>query len=195
MKKRNPEDVLEDTLRFLSRFFPERAYLYFPLISAVLAWALGRNRAWRERILSWKVWPGTSPLAVKPDAFILDFFTGNPRLSRAFAVEVEAKDMDTLRAAFDRLYPLLGLEDPFLRGLFSAELASGDYRKIIREFDPRVKKAVEDIESVRDGKEFGEVLERFARELASLGMEMVGENDVEKALARLMKKNKGARGA
>jgi hypothetical protein len=96
--------------------------------------------------------------------------------------------MTALRKLFYSLYPVVGLEDPFLTGLFQEELASHDYRAIAQQYDVRVAQAIVDIETVEEKGRFMDGLEAIAREMASLGAEMITQASVQRALAEIIKK-------
>ena len=54
MKKTPLEKIVEKGISFLSKIFPLKSYLHFPLLSAALIWGIRRATAWKEEILSWK---------------------------------------------------------------------------------------------------------------------------------------------
>jgi hypothetical protein len=188
MTKKSFERIVQEGIRFIAQFFPRSRYLYFPLMSAALVWAIERSEEWQSKIFSWQVWFDPGFVRVKPDTFILDFFFRHPDLSRVFAEEIGNRDMPALRNHFHSLYPIVGLEDPFLSALFQQELASQDYREIVRTYEKRVGEAIADIESVDDRGRFLEGLEAIARELASFSAEMITRTDVQRALAGIIKK-------
>ncbi len=188
MKEESFEDVLQEGIKFVSQFVPQSVYLVFPLLSAALVWAMKSSKAWKEKIFSWEVWLDPQWVKAKPDEFILGFFSYHPDLSRVFAAEIREKDRESLREAFQSLYPILGLEDPFLTGLFHEELESKDYKKIVRHFEKRVAQAVEEIESIEGKAKFVAGLETIARKLASLGSGLFTDRSVQKALADRIKK-------
>jgi hypothetical protein len=187
MKEKSFEEALQEGIRFVSQFVPQSVYLVFPLLSAALVWAMRSSKAWKEKIFSWKVWLDPQWVKVKPDEFILEFFSNHRELSRVFAAEIREKDRGSLRKAFQSLYPILGLDDPFLAGLFHEELESKDYKKIVRQFASRLARAVEEIEPAEAKAEFVEGLEAIARELASLGSGLFTDRSVQKVLADIIK--------
>jgi hypothetical protein len=160
--------------------------LYFPLLSAALVWAIKSTREWRENIFSWEVWLDPSFVKVKSDEFVLGFFSDHPGLSRIFAGEIRAEDMPALRKIFFNLYPILGLEDPFLSGLFHQELESQDYRKIVEQYDAKIAQAIVDIEAVKEKGRFLEGLEAIAEEMASFGADMITQTSVQRAIAEIV---------
>jgi hypothetical protein len=188
MAKKSLEIIVQEGIRFLARFFPQSQYLYFPLLSAALVWAIKSSREWRENIFSWEVWLDPSFVEVKPDGFILDFFTHHTGLAHAFDREIKAADMTVLRKHFYYLYPIVGLEDPFLSGLFQQELASQDYRAVVQDYDRRVAQAVVDIEALEEKGKFMDGLEAIAREMASFGTDMITQASVQRALFEVIKK-------
>lgn len=182
------EEIVRGGIRFISRFFPQSRYLYFPLLSAALVWAIERSKEWQEKIFSWEVWLDPHFVNVKPDTFILDFFIDHPGLSQTFSEEIRNRDLPALRKHFYSLYPIVGLEDPFLAGLFHQELESKDYRAIIREYDCRVAQAIVDIEALDEPGRFLDGLKDIAEEMASFSGGMIKQTPVQSALAEIIKK-------
>lgn len=187
-----PESPLEKTVEsgisFLSKIFPLQSYLYFPLLNASLFWAIKRTKEWKEKIFSWEVWLDPGRVLIKSDDFILRFFQDHPALMSCFEPEVRKKDMASLRESFARLYPLLGLEDPFLSALFHEEMESGDYRKIVMEFDRKVRQAEKDISELKNQSQLIRGLKDFAGEMLSLNLELLSQEKVQKVIAEIIKK-------
>ncbi len=187
MTKKTFEKIVQEGIRFVARFFPQAQYLYFPLLSAALVWAIKNSQEWREKIFSWEVWLDPSFVKVKSEEFIRSFFSDHPDLSRVFAREIETDDLPALRELFYYLYPIFGLEDPFLSSLFHQELESQDYRSIVQQYDTKIAEAIVDIEAVDNKKKFLDGLETIAREMASFSAEMITQTDVQRALAEIIK--------
>jgi hypothetical protein len=188
MPKKSFEKVIQEGVRFLARFLPQSQYMYVPLLSAALVWAIKSNKEWQEKIFSWEVWLDPSFVGVKSDEFVLDFFSHHTGLSQAFAQEIQKKDIAELRKFFYSLYPIIGLEDPFLSGLFYQELASQDYRQIVLYYDERVAQAIVDIEAIEEKGKLLEGLETIAHELATLGTDMITQTSVQKAIVEIIQK-------
>jgi hypothetical protein len=172
----------------VAQFFPESIYLVFPILSAALVWAIKSSKAWEEKIFSWRIWLDPHWVKEKPDEFILKFFSSHSALFKVFAPQIKKKDMLSLRKAFKSLYPILGLEDPFLTGLFHQELESKSYKKIVSQFGKKVAQAVSEIESLERKEQFVEGLKALSLEMASLGSAVLTEKSVRKALAEIIKK-------
>ena len=94
-----------------------------------------RADQWKEKILSWKIWLDPHRIETKPDEFMLHFFESAPYLKETYKEDIRKKDWKILREAFNRLYPILGLEDPFLSALFHKELTEKKYAEIVKEFE------------------------------------------------------------
>jgi hypothetical protein len=186
-RKKEVEDIVQDGIQFIAQFLPKATYLYFPLLSAAAVWAIKRSKAWKEKILSWNVWADPSAVHVKSDQYILDFFKKNPALRTAFREEIKTNNLASLRRSFVSLYPIVGLEDPFLSALFYQEMEERNYPKIVAEFKERISKAVQDIEALDEKPKFLEGLESIAKELASLSSDMVTQKSIQKVLAEIIK--------
>jgi hypothetical protein len=181
------EKAIKNAIRLLREIYPQNTYLYFPLLSAALIWVVRRPKEWKESILSWQVWPDPDYIKAKPNDFILDFFSSRPLLNDAYSESTQHKDWKTLRAAFIRLYPIFGLEDPFLMALFREEIEDKNFATIVLEFDTRVEKAKRDIRALKDDYRLLAGLRTFGEELASLGMTLLVESEVQRSLQDILK--------
>lgn len=189
MGKSSLEKVVEKGISFLSKIFPFKTYLYFPLLYTSFIWAIKRVKEWKEEIFSWKVWLDPDRIEIKPDEFILNFFETNPALNKTYEVEIKKKDLVSLRKNFFRLYPIIGLEDPFLSALFYEELKSGDFEKIVKEFEERISQAEKDIEAFNEKLKLLEGLKSFANEMVSLNLDLFSQDKVQDIFAGLIKKS------
>jgi hypothetical protein len=188
MKKTSVEKIAEKGISFLSKILPLKSYLHFPLLSSALFWGIRRIVQWKKEILSWQVYLDPERIEVKPDEYVLNFFEKYPALNKIYETEIKSKDMEMLRKAFHGLYPILGLEDPFLSALFYEELKSRDFRKIVKEFEEKVSRAEKDIETFKGKSRLLEGLQTFAEEMASLGIELMSNDEVQEVVARTIKK-------
>lgn len=188
MKTQSAEKVIESAIQLLSEFFPQKTYLYFPLLSASLVWAIKRSKEWKEKIFNWMVWPEPGPVRVKSDEFILNFFRNNGVLLKVYKEDVEKEDLVSLRQSFYRLYPIFGLQDPFLSALFQKELENDDCRKIAEEFDARLTRAKNDVEQYHNNARLLQGLKEFATALASLGSELLTQTKVQKVIKELVER-------
>jgi len=192
MDKKGVEKALAGAVRALSDILPLKSYLLFPVVYSVCVWAVRRVFDYRARILSWQAWLEPGAIGTKPDDFILRFFRNNAGLAREYAEELEARNMRALRKAFPRLYPVVGIEDPFLQGLFEAELKAEDYRIIVAEFAARGAEARADIAAASLDDRFWRDLEAAGMEMASLGIHLLADDAVRRViLAELRKSEKG----
>ena len=188
MVKTPLEKIVEKGISFLSKIFPLKSYLHFPLLSAAVFWGIRRATAWKKEILSWQVYLDPERIEMKPDEYVLSFFRKHPALNKIYEDEMRKKDLETLREAFNRLYPILGLEDPFLSALFYEELESRDFRKIVKEFEEKVSRAEKDIEAFKGKSRLFEGLKTIAEEAASLSVELMSKDDVQEVVANTIKK-------
>ena len=187
--------IIKNAVKLLKEIYPQSAYLYFPLLSTAFVWAVRRPEEWEKSIFSWQVWPDPNYIKTKPDDFVLEFFTSRPLLADAYSEEIQHKDWKILRAVFLRLYPILGLDDPFLKALFKEDLDSGNFHKIVLEFDSRVGKAKQDIRAVKANDRLLAGLKAFGEELASLLTDILAESDVQRSLQEILEEHlKGKNG-
>lgn len=180
------EKAIKNAVKLLREIYPQSMYLYFPLLSTALVWAIRRPEEWEESIFSWQVWPDPDYIEVKPNDFVLDFFSSDPSLRDAYSQEIRKQDWKTLRAAFVRLYPIFGLEDPFLLALFREEIDAKNFAKIVHRFDKKVERAKRDIQSVKADRRLLTGLKAFGEELASLGKTMLVESEVQRSLQNIL---------
>ncbi len=189
MKREELEQVVEQALTFLAQILPGSISLYFPLLSVALTWAVKRSLAWEEEIFAWQVWPNPEWIRTKSDMFILDFFQSKPELNSHFRAEIDNRDLDALRSAFSRLYPIMGLEDPFLCALFYPELEKSDLAALLSTFDTRVEEAKADIKSIPERPRLLEGLRAFAEEAISLGIEAMSQKEIQKLILDVLKRD------
>ncbi|MGD8540119.1 MAG: hypothetical protein PVI66_15515 [Candidatus Aminicenantes bacterium] len=190
------EKVIKNAVKLLREIYPRNTYLYFPLLSTALVWAVRRPEEWEESILSWQVWPDPDYIKVKPDDFVLEFFSSHPLIQNEYSEEIERKDWKTLRAVFIRLYPIFGLEDPFLRALFRKEIEAKDLSKIVLEFDQRVAKAKKDIQAIEKNPRLLAALRAFGEEMASFITTLLAESEVQRSLQDILEEQlKGTNGS
>jgi hypothetical protein len=180
------EKAIKNAIRLLREIYPQSFYLYFPLLSTALVWAVRRSKEWEESIFSWQVWPNPDYIRTKPNDFVLDFFSSRPSLQDAYSEEIQHKDWKSLRAAFIRLYPIIGLEDPFLSALFREEIEAKNFAKIVLEFDIKVERAKKDIRALKEDHRLLAGLRAFGEELASLGKTLLVESEVQKSLQDIL---------
>lgn len=192
MSKKDVESALARGVDILNEFLPLKITLYFPILYSACVWAVRRVFDYRERILSWQVWLDPEEVRTKPDEFILHFFATHEALKTVYAGEIAGRDMKVLRAAFPALYPVCGLEDAFLKALFKKELDSRGYRRIAAEFGSRAARAREDIRPVEMSTPFWTALENLGAELAALGIHLLKDEEVAKAIINVIKKKTGA---
>ena len=190
MKPTPLEKQIENVTSLLIKFFPKKTYLYFPLISAAINWAADQAESWKKRIFSYQVWPDPGIIEEKPDKYVYSFFKGHPGLREFYAKELKAGDIKKLRIAFARLYPVIGLEDPFLAALFLGELEAGDYETIVKEFNSRVIQAREDIKSLKRKPRLMSGLEDLTAAVVSLGTGMLSDKDVQEMISEIVRKKK-----
>ena len=188
MKTSGLDKIIENGIKVLLEIFPDEKYLYFPLLYNAIIWAVKRPKEWKKQVFSWQVWANPDRLQTKPDAFIVEFFKNDSSLAKEYEQEIKGNDLKTLREAFLRLYPLVGLEDPFLSGLFFEELESKDFRKIVKTFDERVRKAKKDVSAPENQTYFIESLKTLDEEVLSLSTQIISQSKVRKAIARILKK-------
>lgn len=188
MKKTPLEKIVEKGISFLSKIFPLKSYLHFPLLSAAIFWGIRRATEWKKEILSWQVYLDPERIEIKPDEYVLSFFKNHSFLNKTYKTEIMSNDMKALRSAFNRLYPILGLEDPFLSALFYEELESRGYRKIVEELEEKVSRAEKDIEAFEGKSKLLEGLKTVAEEAASLSIELMSEDKVQEVVANTIKK-------
>lgn len=187
MNNKGIEAALARGVDLLDRFLPLKSWLYFPVLYAACVWAVRRVFDYRERILAWQAWLDPEFVRAKPDEFVLDFFRGRGPLAREYAAELARGDLRALRTAFAALYPVIGLEDAFLKALFKPELDAADFRAVVVEFAARTAKAREDIKPAAADPTFWPALESVGRAAASLGLHLLADEEVQDLIVGLIK--------
>jgi len=188
MKETKIDELVENAVEILSEFVPAKTGLYFPIISSALIWLINRHEDWKKSIYSWQVWPDPDFLKNKPDEFVLDFFIQKDALKEYFRTQIEARDMDFLRNAFDYLYPLFGLKDPFLSALFSEEIKSKDFKKIIIEFDEKLDQAKQAVTPLKGNKAFAQSMGKAIKKIGAFCVGLLSQEEVQEIVAEIVKK-------
>lgn len=183
------DKAVNNALKILKEVLPEQTYLYLPLLTRALVWGIRRYLHRREELAATPVWPLPARIKVKSDEFILDFFQSHSGLRREFATELKNKDLKSLRDAFDYFYPLLGLNEPFLWGLFAPELMSQEYRLIIQRFQDRLARARRDLTSVSSKEKLISALKTFQEDIAEMAVDLSGEIEVRRSLIKLLQQS------
>ena len=182
------EKIVEGAVRLLEEILPENTTLYFPLLSATFTWIVRKEREWKKKILEWQVWPDPDIVKTKSNDFILNFYLSHSELRDCYQSTLNKKDYRKLRKDFSSLYPLYGLEDPFVTALFSDELKLGNIKKIAAEFDIRVNSAKKEIRQVKNTGHLLSALEGFVSGISSLGSEFLTQSRSRQALENIIKK-------
>jgi hypothetical protein len=188
MEEKELISFLKQAKSVIQDFFPEDSIALVPVIFSSLIWSLNRRQAIKSQILEMRIWLEPGTLKNKPAEFILDFFESIPDLKSAYAEELAGHDLRALRAAFRALYPILGLENPFLEKLFSEELNKRDYRRIVSEFKARLTQALAEIEAVPGKRNFWKTVKEISERFLSLGWSLMTESQVREELKKIFEK-------
>lgn len=180
------EKKVNQVIRLLDDLIPEKTYLHLPLVSAVVFWGLKRRLDWKEKIFEKKIWPAPPVIREKPDEFIRDFFRRRPALEREFRPELDEGNSERLRRIFNRLYPVFGLEDPFLNALFKEELEKKEYRRLIADYEARIHAAQRDIQILEKSPELRKALDALYQHALSLGSDVLTQRDVQKNIIKMI---------
>ncbi|MBC7362711.1 MAG: hypothetical protein H5U06_10605 [Candidatus Aminicenantes bacterium] len=186
MEEKKLVSFLQQTVKILEDFFPVNSSALFPLLNSTLIWALTRAGQIKAKVLELEVWLEPEILENKPDEFVFNFFESNPQLKKAYAEELSRKELKALRKAFRVLYPVIGLEDPFLEKLFSEELSQGNYRSIVDSFEARLNKALSEIKAAQAEPKFWDNLEKVGHEFLNLGWGWLNEAEIRKQLRQIL---------
>jgi len=187
MDEKKIQAFFQQTAGILQDFLPPGASVVGPLVYALAVWGLKQQASYREKISGLKVWLWPEILVNKPDDFILNFFISDEALKQAYQEEIASRDLKTLRQHFAVLYPLLGLQDPFLEALFWPEIDSGNFKKIVADYQPRVEKAFKEIKAAEDRSDFWPALGRIFSGLVELGWQTLTESEVRSWLKQWLK--------
>ena len=186
MEEKKLQDFLKQSAEILQDFFPADTLALIPLLYSTLIWAVKRKGNLEAEVSGLRLWLEPEVVDNKPDEFILDFFEKRPDLQKAFETEIKNRDMKSLRPAFRALYPVVGLEEPFLQGLFSEELARGDFRLIADQFDRKVQQALDEIKAAEKQPELWTALKKIGKSFMSLGWAWLSDDELRAWLKSLL---------
>jgi hypothetical protein len=189
MAIRSLDKAVSNALKILKEVLPEQDYLYLPLLCRALVWGIRRYLHHQEELMAAPVWPLPARIKVKSDEFVVDFFRTHPGLRQEFAAELANKDLGKLRQVFDCLYPLLGLNDPFLTALFAPELERSEYRLIVNSFQEKLKRARRDLAAVSSREKLKIALTTFQKDVVEMVVDLSSEAEVRQSLIKLLQKS------
>ena len=178
MEEKKLQTFLKQSAEILKDFFPADTSALIPLLYSTLIWMTKRKENLEEEVSGLRLWLEPEIVDNKPDEFILDFFEKRSDLREAFKNEIKSSDMKSLRLAFRGLYPVVGLEEPFLQSLFSEELARGDYRLIADEFDWKLNQALDEIKAAEKKPELWAVLKKIGESFLSLSWAWLSDDEL-----------------
>ncbi|HOJ27061.1 MAG TPA: hypothetical protein PLP94_07685 [Candidatus Saccharicenans sp.] len=186
MEEKKLQDFLKQSAEILQDFFPADALALIPLLYSTLIWAVKRKGNLEAEVSGLRLWLEPEVVDNKPDEFILDFFEKQQALQEAFKAEIKSRDMKSLRPAFRALYPVVGLEEPFLQSLFSEELAREDFRLIADQFDWKLKQALEEIKAAEKKPELWKALKKIGESFMSLGWAWLSDDELRAWLKSIL---------
>ena len=178
MEEKKLQTFLKQSAEILKDFFPPDTSALIPLLYSTLIWTTKRKENLEEEVSGLRLWLEPEIVDNKPDEFILDFFEKRSDLREAFKNEIKSSDMKSLRLAFRGLYPVVGLEEPFLQSLFSEELARGDYRLIADQFDRKLNQALDEIKAAEKKPELWAVLKKIGESFLSLSWAWLSDDEL-----------------
>ncbi len=178
MEEKKLQTFLKQSAEILKDFFPPDTSALIPLLYSTLIWTTKRKENLEEEVSGLRLWLEPEIVDNKPDEFILDFFEKRSDLREAFENEIKSSDMKSLRLAFRGLYPVVGLEEPFLQSLFSEELARGDYRLIADQFDRKLNQALDEIKAAEKKPELWAVLKKIGESFLSLSWAWLSDDEL-----------------
>jgi len=182
VEEKKLQDFLKQSAEILQDFFPADTLALIPLLYSTLIWAVKRKENLEEEVSGLRLWLEPEIVDNKPDEFILDFFEKRQALLEAFKAEIKSRDMKSLRLAFKALYPVVGLEEPFLQSLFSEELARGDFRLIADQFDWKLQQALDEIKAAEKKPELWAVLKKIGESFLSLSWAWLSDDELRDRL-------------
>jgi hypothetical protein len=186
VEEKKLQDFLKQSAEILQDFFPADTLALIPLLYSTLIWAVKRKGNLEAEVSGLRLWLEPEVVDNKPDEFILDFFEKRQALQEAFKAEIKSCDMKSLRPAFRALYPVVGLEEPFLQSLFSEELAREDFRLIADQFDWKLKQALEEIKAAEKKPELWKALKKIGESFMSLGWAWLSDDELRAWLKSIL---------
>jgi len=186
VEEKKLQAFLKQSAEILQDFFPADALALIPLLYSTLIWAVKRKGNLEAEVSGLRLWLEPEVVDNKPDEFILDFFEKQQALQEAFKAEIKSRDMKSLRPAFRALYPVVGLEEPFLQSLFSEELAREDFRLIADQFDWKLKQALEEIKAAEKKPELWKALKKIGESFMSLGWAWLSDDELRAWLKSIL---------
>ncbi|MGB9837159.1 MAG: hypothetical protein ACPLRX_10515 [Candidatus Saccharicenans sp.] len=187
MDEKKLQSFFRQATDLLKEFLPPGATVVAPFLYTLAVWGLKKQTSYREQITGLQVWLLPEAPVNKPDEFILNFFKSEEKLKQAYRDEIAAGNLTKLRQDFAILYPLLGLQDPFLEGLFWPEIESGKFKEIVAGYRPKVEKAWQEIKAAKDSSGFWSAVGKISTGFLELGWQELSEPEVRGWIRRWLK--------
>lgn len=167
------QSAVDELLAALGKVVNVKAFPYLPVIYSSLLYFLNKGSAYRKAVRAIPVGPRSRPVRNKSKQFIEAFLTAHAPFAAQNGDERER------RRVFVRLYPVVGLRDPFLAALFRDELDRGDTETIADEYDDRVRSALEQIPPARGEPRFWEAMDSFVETASGLVTDLARERQIQ----------------
>ena len=179
--------AVDELLGVIGRIVNLKAFPFLPVIYSSLFYFIERGAGYRKAVMALPAGPRSRRVTNKPDKFVKEFLACHA----PFAL-VE-RDPQYQRRAFERLYPAVGLRDPFLLTLFREELDSGEMQSIVESFDAKVTAALAEIPSPQSKPDFWKALDSFVATTAGLATSLAREREVQDLILERVKKFLGVK--
>ncbi len=181
MDSRKFQGLVDEVLGVLGKIVNLKAFPFLPVIYSSLFYFVKRGEVYRNAVRAIPAGPRSRVVANKSKRFVDDF------LAQQAPSNLEVSDERARRRAFSRLYPVLGLRDPFLLALFRDEIDAGDLQTVVDEFDTRVREAIAEIPAPRSDPAFWRALDAFVRASAGLAINLAREREIQDLIIKRVK--------
>lgn len=186
MDVRKFQSAVDELLSVIGRLVNLKAFPYLPIIYSSLFYFIRKRSAYRQAVRAMPAGPRSRRVANKPKKFVDDF------LQREAPFALNEPDPRRRRKIFGRLYPVLGLRDPFLISLFRERLDRHDLQTIVDEFDKRLRTALDQIPAPRSSPDFWQALDTFVETAAGLTIDLAREREIQDLIIARAKRFLGA---
>ena len=180
------QSAVDELLGVVGRLVNLQAFPYLAIIYSSLFYFIKKGSAYRQAVRAMPAGPRSRRVSNKPMKFVDDF------LQREAPFALKEPNPRLRRKIFARLYPVLGLRDPFLVSLFRDRLDHHDLQTLVDEFDTRLRAALDQIPAPRSSPNFWASLDSFVESAAGLTIDLAREREIQDLIIARAKRFLGA---
>lgn len=161
---------LEEHLYHISDFISPTDKDFFSVCTATARFLLSEPYRWHDLI---KTWPNLPQIEPPTQEQVLEFLNSTKGLKASFRKELENNDRESLKEAYNLLFPILVLKDDFLASVYRKEIQSRRFKTIFRESKKKIPRVIKYIDRMKNDENFLQLMEKFTRDLSGFSLTII----------------------